>query len=87
MFDAVCSKFVTVRAQMWPVVTSYLVIREPGHHTLEGGLSAQRHGHVANVLGDERPPGPGPAVHWNTNMIRCQGSEGGLRIEQLEAGA
>ena len=63
MFDAVCSKFVTVRGQMWPVVTSYLVIREPGDHTLEGRLPAQRHRHVADVLRDEGPPGPGPAVH------------------------
>lgn len=63
MFDAVCSKFVTVRGQMWPVVTSYLVIREPGDHTLEGRLPAQRHRHVANVLRDVGPPGPGSAVY------------------------
>lgn len=63
MFDAVCSKFVTAP---WSDVTSvarYLVIRELGHHTLECRLPAQRHRHVADVLGDEGAPGPGPAVH------------------------
>lgn len=29
-----------------------LVIRELRHHTLESGLPAESHGHVADVLGD-----------------------------------
>ena len=44
-------------------ISLYLVIREVGHHTLEGRLSAQCHRHVPDILGDHWAPARAPAVH------------------------